>query len=243
LTPEKSIIDNVEGSHLNAKSNSDVHGIWAENEKISFFPQELQKFHSNIKLIYILSSGLKELHQSDLKPFTQLEELNLSFNKIEIIDEDLFEFNSKLAYIHLAGNKIYHINPDVFDNLNSLKSLRLGYNICISKNTENDADVKVVIVAVKEKCISSDYKYLNEKIKVLEIATLILNSAALDAKAKDLEKQVKKSKFLYFKSFQNVIENAKSIGKSLIDKPQEISKPVTKIPRNNTEADATIGDF
>jgi len=212
LTQKAAHIGDVKGTHQNSKNNSDINGIWVDNSVIHYFPNGFDKIYFNIKLIYILNSDLKEVHQSDLRPFSKLKELDLRGNQIKIIDEDLFEFNNELEYISFAYNKIFHIHPDVFDNLILLKYLKLKSNKCISTNVKDSADeVRELISTLSHQCLSFEYRFLNEKIKVLEIATLILNSGAFNAKIEDMEKKVKKSKFSHFKSFQNVFQGAKNI--------------------------------
>ena len=164
-TPERAHIDEITGTHLDSKSNNDVNGIWVDNEMIHYFPQRLESFFLNLTFIYISNAGLKEVHQSDLKPFSKLMELHLDGNEIEIIDEDLFEFNRELQYISFVNNKIYHIHPDVFNNLFSLEYLRLEYNKCISRNADNNNEyVRELIDTLHDKCLSFEYKFLNEKV-------------------------------------------------------------------------------
>lgn len=220
-------IGDAKGTHQNSKDNSDINGINVDNGAIHYFPNGFDKIFFNIKLIYILNSELKEVHQSDLSPFSKLKELDLRGNQIEIIGEDLFEFNNELEYISFANNKIYHIHPDVFDNLIHLKYLKLRNNKCISRDVKDDLDeIRELISTLNLQCLSFEYRFLVEKIKVLEIATLVLNSGAFNAKIAELENKVRKSKFSHFNSFQNVLQNAKNV-----QTPRE--ENVTKTPELN----------
>ncbi|KAL7037953.1 hypothetical protein ACKWTF_009411 [Chironomus riparius] len=73
----------------------------ALNKIIVHIPQDLGKHFKNIENIYIQSCHLKELDKTDLKQFQNLRILSLKYNDIEVIEDGLFDFNSKLeiAYI------------------------------------------------------------------------------------------------------------------------------------------------
>lgn len=212
LTQETAHIDAALGTHSSSKHDNDVLGFWVRSGVIHYFPQGLDKIYANLELIYIIGVKLKEVHQSDLKPFTKLMELDLSKNQIEIIDEGLFEFNNELKYISFEDNEIYHIPPDVFNNLKFLKYLKFEKNKCISKSAKNSYNiVNELTRGLNETCLSFEYKYMREKFRALETATLILNSDAFNARTNDLEKQIGRSKFSNFYSFQNILQSAKNV--------------------------------
>lgn len=59
--------------------------------------------------------NLKELGNS-------LNTLDLSNNFLTSIEENLFEYNSNLVFVHLTGNPLRQIDPDFFTNLKKLKT-------------------------------------------------------------------------------------------------------------------------
>lgn len=134
---------NVEAIHLNASSSSQVY----------FFPGGLNAIFTNLKMIYIEGVELKEVHQSDLKPFPQLEVISFYNNKLESLEKDLFKFNPNLHTFGANFNKISFIHPDVFDHLHSLSSLRINGNPCgLSHADKNRDGVLEIIVHMKEQC-------------------------------------------------------------------------------------------
>lgn len=213
LTPESAQIDEITGTHYSLKNNSHVLVIMAIKKSIIHcFPQKLDNFFPNLNYIRLSLVGLKEIHQADIKPFSKMIKLDLSSNSINFIEDNLFEFNSKLKFVSFAFNSIYYLHPVVFSNLKSLRYLWLTKIGCIDESVDDEPKkVLALINNINDKCLSFQYKYLNEKFKVLEIATLILNPAAYNAQIVDLEKKVKKLKFLHFMSFQNVLQNAKNV--------------------------------
>ncbi|KAL7013012.1 hypothetical protein ACKWTF_015150 [Chironomus riparius] len=154
-SPELAAIDSASDNHTASKFNDDVFGFWAENKTINFFPQNLDKIFKNLKLIVIMHGKINEIHQDDLKPFPQLEYLNLHNNTIEVLEEGLFDFNPNLAFISFANNKLYKIHPEVFDKLTKLSFLFLDANKCVDKLAKDD--YKALSKAIKEvkfKCLN-----------------------------------------------------------------------------------------
>jgi len=189
-------VDSNSGAHLDDFNNDNVTAIQINQGQIHYFPRGLNKIFKNLKGISISNTGLKEIHQSDLKDFPELVDLWLMSNNIEILEENLFEFNPNLDYIDLDSNKISHINPNVFDKLTKLKTLYLRSNNCINVRAFNDAtDVQDVIRTAKAQCTSSDYSSLEQKVKNLEIESKNLNSENLKEKLGKLENEIKNSKF------------------------------------------------
>jgi Leucine-rich repeat (LRR) protein len=98
---------------------------------------------------------INEIHQSDLKPFPELEYLNLHNNTIEVLEEGLFDFNPNLGFISFANNKIYKIHPEIFDKLTKLTFLFLDANKCVDKLAKDDFKAfNKAIKEVKTKCLN-----------------------------------------------------------------------------------------
>jgi len=116
VTHESALITRINGQHKSPRSSDDVVGFQAVNKVIGYFPRDLEKFFQNIRAIYIGSSQLGQIHQSDLKPLINLTYFCLWSNNIEVIEEGLFDFNPHLQLLGLDKNKIIHIHPTVFDH-------------------------------------------------------------------------------------------------------------------------------
>ena len=154
---DEAFIDSVEDVPTDFEDRSLVEGFYALNNTINYFPRQLDKFFKNLKYIGIEMSQLKEIHQSDLKPFTKLLQLNLYENQLEVINKNLFAFNLNLKYVSFANNKISFIDSNVFDNLINLRFLFLRSNECINMDAENDStEVQKVIKEAQEKCVKPD---------------------------------------------------------------------------------------
>lgn len=154
ISPETAVIDGAQGPHHGPKTNDDVAGFSINNKniKIYFFPQGLEKFYKNLKLIFIQHNRIKEVHQSDLKPLKKLQHLSLTDGYIQVIEEGLFDFNPELIYISLVKNRIIKIHPNVFDNLTKLTWLYLRENRCISINATSSSEIEKMISDIKMNC-------------------------------------------------------------------------------------------
>jgi hypothetical protein len=146
----------VKGQHLSGKNNDDVKVFHSRGKKVNFIPQSLTKFFKNIDFIAIVSADLREITKNDLKEFGRnLKGLNLSGNKIRVIEGDLFEFNPNLEWIRLTFNSIVHIDSGAFKGLAKLHTLFLVGNPCLINvsNIENDRlKVLALIQNVENSC-------------------------------------------------------------------------------------------
>lgn len=85
----------------------------------------------------IAYSSLKIITQGDLKPLTNLENLHIDNNQLEMLDKDLFLSNPAIQIINLSQNKIKLVALDVLEPLAQLKHLSMLENICIDRSSEN----------------------------------------------------------------------------------------------------------
>ncbi|KAL7013027.1 hypothetical protein ACKWTF_015158 [Chironomus riparius] len=175
------IINSATGSHDSRMNNNDVTSFQASDKKFQFFPKELDKIFNNLEGIVISNAQIKEVSQSELKPFTKLVHLSLHVNEIVVIAEDLFKFNPNLKMISLRDNKIKQIHSKVFDNLPHLVTLRLSKNQCIDKDSKSSPTaVQDTIRQVKLQCTIVEQVNIGMEIRALD-------KAINDFKLKDYE--------------------------------------------------------
>jgi gas vesicle protein len=151
---ESAVINSNNGSHLSGMSNSDVAGFYSSGSSrvIEYFPRNLENIFTNLKMIWIWYGRLKEIQQSDLRPFSKLVRLNLEYNDIEFLEDGLFAYNPELAYVGFQSNKKIHIGSQVFDNLNKLSWLYLGGNTCINMNAGNNQTAVKEVISQARPC-------------------------------------------------------------------------------------------
>ncbi|CAG9810327.1 unnamed protein product [Chironomus riparius] len=185
-THESAKLTSVNGNHTDLKSNDNVTGFYAINKNIQHFPQNLDTFFPNLKLISIWACGLTEVHQNDLKNLTNLIYFDLISNGIEVIEEGLFEYNPKLEAVGLIDSSIVHIDHKVFDGLSHLKYLWLGGIPCLDINVNNSSEmVKEAIKVLKYNCTNSEVLVLEEEIEELKSEVKNLNLKDFGGKIKN----------------------------------------------------------
>jgi len=170
LTKESAKISRVNGTHEGLNEINDVLGFSARDKTIQFFPTGLDKVFKNLKLIRIEYCKLKEIHQSNLKGFSNLVYFFSHSNEIEIIEEGLFDYNLNLQLVGFYESGIIHIDPNVFDHLTKLRYFWLTYVPCINQDINNArAQVQKIIKIVKSECSNSEYLSIENQIKNLKI--------------------------------------------------------------------------
>jgi len=247
----------ADGRHSVLKTDNDVTAFRSDEayHMIHYFPRNLENIFPNLTIIFINNGRLKEIHQSDLKPFQKLTYLDLDQNDIEILEDGLFYYNTKLTLIRLERNLIIHIGIQVFDNLNKVKSLCLHNNPCINMEAKNNAtEVMRIIKTTQQTCLNSDYETVDNNLKIIEDTLVCINSETFpifERKFQNLESEVKKSKFSLSKVLKNrfdVVNEFKSqnhwttkdklekVGKSVLDSELEVTNKI-KVIKNELQID------
>jgi len=160
-------------------NDDDVMGFHGNPGNIQKLPKGLEKF-KNLKVIYPSNGQIRELSSDDLKPFPEILELYFDNNKIEVLEEGVFNFCSKLAAISFTNNRLFHISANVFDHLTDLRNLWLNGNSCPNGIARNDRNAVLnLIVTAKSTCQSQIYLRMEMKLKGLTD-----NCKNLDSKTK-----------------------------------------------------------
>jgi hypothetical protein len=164
-------IEAVSGMHFVNMSNDDVTGVRVSEKSVHFLPRGLEEFFANLELIYVGKSELREIHAGDLRPFSKLRNLDLGYNRLEIIERNLFEHNERLEVVVLRGNPLKHVHPTVFDNILRLKYLTVSG--CVDERVKDNRNgVLLLVEKMKDRCF-------DRKIAVDEIERLSEESDGL----------------------------------------------------------------
>ncbi|XP_070508932.1 putative leucine-rich repeat-containing protein DDB_G0290503 [Chironomus tepperi] len=210
-TQEEATVTSISGYNIE-ESDADVDGFIVQFKTINYFPRGLETYFNNLIAIVIYKCNLMEVHQEDLKPFSNLVELRIQTNSIEVLEEGLFDFNPDLEFIALDSNKIVHIEPNIFDHLTKLSSLYLQSNSCITKYAQNStSDVKDFIKSVKVQCINSEFSSFKEQLESLDNDSKTLNFEKFTEKLLNFEKTFKSSKFSNFRPLNSKFDALKNL--------------------------------
>ena len=118
-------------SKLNNLIKLDISGSYFNVEKNPFD-------HMNkLEILKLNRCSLRYLTSSCFKNLTNLRSIELEFNRLEKLPEDLFKYNTKLESILLSWNYLKILNKNQFSNLKELKELHLECNALsqINKDT------------------------------------------------------------------------------------------------------------
>ncbi|XP_070507833.1 uncharacterized protein MCAP_0864-like [Chironomus tepperi] len=187
ITAKNTAINLVRGSHNSGKNNNDITGLSIRDKRMQYMPANLADKFKNLIAMRIRNGKLKEVSQSDFKSFPKLRYLNLDANDLEVLDDDLFEFNPLLEVIWFEGNKIKAIGQSTFANLKNLRDLDMNGNICYSKRMSSKYDMSTNMAVMKQKCYNSDAELSKLKIKYREIIT---NNTKLTLDVDELKSEI-----------------------------------------------------
>ncbi|XP_070502604.1 uncharacterized protein [Chironomus tepperi] len=217
-TQQSAQIDTFNGLHQRNKEDNDVVGFYASRKTIQYFPNGLQKF-SDLKSIQILNCQLKEIHQTDLKPFADLTLIYMEGNLIQVLEEDLFAYNPNLKLIGFAQNNLVHIDPNVFDHLTQFSDFLFNGVPCVAWTIYGSVDkVKKAIKVVKDNCVSLEFLDLVAGVRKLEDQALTLSTEELKIKIQKLEKELKT--FANFRPISYKLEKLRSLSNKTSAEPE-----------------------
>lgn len=108
-----SLIQNNEIKLSNTTRTQNIEVLKFINKDLQTIPRGIATYFSHLKALVIYNSNLRKISSNDLKNLTNLEFINLNRNSIEFLEENLFQFNPKLAYILIKMNQIRSITNSI----------------------------------------------------------------------------------------------------------------------------------
>lgn len=125
-------VTQIIGNHQPGRNDFDVKAFSVVNQYLLEFPLNVSNFFPKLESIRVFQSKLKRISRSDLESFTDLKELDLTYNDIEIINSDLFQSNLKMEAIAFNLNPLKHVAHHVFDHLPNLSTLDFRFTRCVN---------------------------------------------------------------------------------------------------------------
>ena len=114
ITKPDTKIKTVHGKHSDGNTNDDVQSIGFRDTVVNFIPKGLTEIFPNLICLHINKCGLKEICREDLVGFENLEYLEIEYNKLTSLPDDLFLNTPKLKWISFTGNKIESMSSNLF---------------------------------------------------------------------------------------------------------------------------------
>ena len=163
---------------------TDVKMLFFSSPTFGFIPKGIDKLFPRLQVLKFIESSLESIKQEDLKSLKNLYELDLGSNKLTILEEELFKFNTELRYIRFDNNQLEFVEADILKPLKNLDKAHFRNCRCI-----NDYGSKASIEStLNSRCPSPN------RLKEIFCSKDI---QALHEKISDLEKQLATTKALY----------------------------------------------
>jgi len=122
----------IEGLQVKRSNNEAIRALTASNQTVNFFPIGIENVFKNLRGISIWNCSLRIITKTNLQPFPKLKGLWLPFNKLEVIESELFLHNKELSYVNFYANNLKHIASKVLLTLNRLTYANFYGNECTS---------------------------------------------------------------------------------------------------------------
>jgi len=206
---------------------NEVRSLKIENQECHFFPNGVGAIF-NLQAIRIYNSGLRRIAKSNLESMPELMVLWLPKNKIEVIESDLFTFNTKLTRIDFSENNVKHIGTQTFNQLNQLESVNFNSNPCISTNAQGSYGIQILkqqLYLCQDSEALSNYKegFIKEELEKFKFVIDYLKEEFLKKLDEKMEENEKKMSELEAK-FLVSQENEKKLEAKVLRSEQQINE-------------------
>ena len=100
------------------------------------------KYFPNIQKVDLWKNYIVDLTEESLKGFKCLQIVDLSYNKIQVIEDKAFRHTPNLTKLFLNGNKIPQLPIGIFNGLFHLKNIDLSHNLIKILNISSFGEAK-----------------------------------------------------------------------------------------------------
>jgi hypothetical protein len=125
---ENSQISSVDGVHENNLVNGDVAVLRNVFSRTFYIPNGIASIFPNLHHFYIPSSRILKVTRRNFAGMMDLHTLDLRFNELESLDNDVFLDLFNLEILSLSGNFIKKLPSNAFLNLHSLRYFDVSDN-------------------------------------------------------------------------------------------------------------------
>ena len=106
-------ISSIAGRHYLDKNNCDVEVVEFKNTMVHYFPRNLHKVFPRLKILMINACGLQEINHEDLQGLEKLTTLNLYYNQLQTLPDNLFSEMKSLKRISFWHNELGKFSSEV----------------------------------------------------------------------------------------------------------------------------------
>lgn len=174
LNDPKDTVTSTSGSHHRRMNDSTVEGLWIYQKHLNHFPKNVELFFPNLKAISLEDNSITKVSNAVLRPHQHLEWLNLSGNRINQLDSDIFDGLPNLKFIDFYDNHIKKIGHDI--KLPSTGNINFHSNLCIDMGATNPKEIAALHLNLLVMCshnprlafIEESLRTINNNIKELK---------------------------------------------------------------------------
>lgn len=130
----------------------DFQGFLIQNNEVYYFPKAVEISFKDLFNLIIRNSKLRKISPKNLSNFGFLKYLDLSYNEIERLEENIFANNRDLRIILLNNNRINFVHPTSFKSGHSYDHVNLLNNTCISNIGKISTVEKDIWNEMRKKC-------------------------------------------------------------------------------------------
>lgn len=145
--------------------------------------KELNCF-KNLETLDLTGNKIESLDKNIFYNLNKLTSLSLRNNKLNTLDKDLFRYNLQLKELDLGFNEIEELDKDFFINLHNLNSLYLGFNKFLSLDKDifiNQKNLESLSLKSNNiKTLDKDLFEYNLQLKELDLSFNELNNLDKD---------------------------------------------------------------
>lgn len=125
---ENTYVASVFGEHDEHMANRDVVVLRNIFSKTRYLPNGIANFYPNLIHFQVPSSRVEFVNRKNFAGFISLRNLDLRFNEIEILPNDVFIDLFNLESLLLSGNFLKKIHHNAFISNSNLRFIDLGEN-------------------------------------------------------------------------------------------------------------------
>jgi leucine-rich repeat-containing G protein-coupled receptor 8 len=130
----------VEGTHLVGQTDADVQSVLAVDENTLAAPPVLCRQFTNLRSLVVIQSYLDFMPAVSFAECRNLEQLELPYNRIYQITDEVFINSPNLTILNLSHNRLNRISDRPFVGT-SIRVLDLSYNQIMIFNPEWDQPI------------------------------------------------------------------------------------------------------
>lgn len=146
-------LTHVTGDHEDGKSNLNVESLEINSyENLDFIPRKMGNIFRNLMRLDMSWNKIEVLNKDDIRGLRKLTSINLSSNRILRIEGGFFDHNLMLEKIELSDNKIKSVDEKLFDKLLHLNFIDLSSNECINMIANNQTEIPPLKEQMKTNC-------------------------------------------------------------------------------------------